>query len=72
MTRDIAHSASSQISSIKYDDETLELFVRFSSNGKTYCYSSVPVAVADGFSVAVSAGKYLNAAVKNIYSYSEV
>jgi hypothetical protein len=30
------------------------------------------VAVADGFSVAVSAGKYLNAAVKNIYAYSEV
>jgi len=72
MIRDIAHSASSQISSVKYDDETLELFVLFSSNGKTYRYDGVPVAVADGFSIAVSAGKYLNAAVKDIYPYSQV
>ena len=72
MLREIPFNPSSNILAVTYDDDSSELYVQFKS-GKTYRYSPIPAAVADGFAVAASAGQYLNAAVKDAgYSFSVV
>lgn len=69
--RAIPFSASSQISAIEYSDDELTLTVSFQRGG-VYVYKNVPSDVADGFSNAPSAGKYLNEFVKGQYEYERV
>ena len=69
MAREIPFAASSNLSSVSYDDETQELSVSFHKSG-VYVYSGVPPTVADGFSTAPSAGQYLNQFVKPLYPYT--
>lgn len=60
---------SSNIESIGYEDETLQVhFV----NGSTYQYFDVPAHIFDGLQAADSVGKYLATNVKGIYRYSKV
>ena len=60
---------SSNIESIGYEDETLQ--VQF-LNGTTYQYFDVPSHIFEGLQTADSTGKYLAAHVKGTYRYSKV
>jgi hypothetical protein len=70
--RSIPFPPSSQIASITYLDDEMILYVEFLKNGATYAYSQVPSDIADGFSNAPSAGRYLNQFIKNLYDYEKI
>lgn len=61
--------ASSNLSAMRYDEETRLLQIRFHS-GRTYDYKDVPADVADGLKQADSAGKYFNSSIKGVYAES--
>lgn len=60
---------SSNLSAMRYDEQTHLLQIRFQS-GKTYDYKDVPADVADGLKQADSAGKYFNSSIKGVYAES--
>jgi hypothetical protein len=66
---DMIQVSSSNIESIGYEDETLQ--VNF-LNGTTYQYFDVPSHIFDGLQEADSVGKYLAEHVKGTYRYSKV
>ncbi|MEZ8411437.1 KTSC domain-containing protein [Vibrio splendidus] len=61
--------SSSNIDSIGYEDETLQ--IQF-LNGSTYQYFDVPEHIYTGLIEADSAGKFLAENVKGTYRYSRV
>lgn len=61
--------SSSNIASVGYDKEEQTLEVEFNS-GAVYQYFQVPVNVYEGLISASSVGKYFNANVRDVYSYS--
>jgi hypothetical protein len=61
---------SSNIESIRYDDETSTLEVRF-LNGGVYQYFDVPEQVKKDFEQAESKGKYLSSSIKGHFRYSK-
>ena len=63
--------ASSNISSIGYDEPSQTLEVEF-LNGTVYQYYNVPVNMYDQMMVEGSKGKFLNTYIKNAYPYSRV
>lgn len=69
--RAIAFPPSSQIAEIIYSDSDMTLTVSFQRGG-VYVYKQVPSDVADGFSQTTSAGRYLNAFVKDVYDYERI
>lgn len=62
---------SSNVESVSYDDETGNLQVAFVRDPNTpYVYYGVPGTVADGFTTSgMSAGKYLNFAIRNQFPF---
>jgi hypothetical protein len=62
---------SSVMTFVKYDDDTGELDITFTS-GKTYRYLHVPVEVYDGLLDAESKGEFFNDNIKDSFVYSEV
>lgn len=71
LPRAIPFAESSQIASITYSDDDMTLTIAFQRGG-VYTYSQVPSDVADGFTSAPSAGKYLNEFVKPLYAYERI
>jgi KTSC domain len=61
---------SSQIESIGYDQETLELEVEF-KNGSVYTYENVPFDEYTSLMDADSVGKYFSANIKNKYKWTK-
>jgi hypothetical protein len=59
---------SSQIQKVKYNSETKVLTVTFKGNS-TYEYYEVPITVFEELLTSESAGKYLNAKIKQIYKF---
>ena len=59
---------SSQIQKVKYNSSTKILTVTFKGNN-TYEYYDVPINVFEELLTAESAGKYLNAKIKQIYKF---
>jgi len=57
---------SSFISDMRYDPETEELEVNFTS-GRSFTYSGVPREIAIEFSEASSPGSYFNSSIKGVY-----
>ncbi|MEZ9117715.1 MULTISPECIES: KTSC domain-containing protein [Vibrio] len=66
---DMISVSSSNIDSIGYEDETLQ--IQF-LNGSIYQYFDVPEHIFTGLIDADSAGKFLAANVKGTYRYSRV
>jgi len=62
---------SSNISSVTWDDETLDLIVLFTSGGGGV-YKGVTGNDANGFSSAPSPGKYLHDVIKPLYQYERL
>ena len=63
--------ASSNISSIGYDEASQTLEVEF-TNGAIYQYYNVELATFEQFRTAPSKGQYLNTYLRNAYPYSRV
>ena len=63
--------ASSNVESVKYEDEQSVLEVTF-LNGSIYQYFDVPRHVADAFEHADSKGSFLASDIKGVYRYSRV
>lgn len=63
--------ASSNVESVRYDDEQNVLEVTF-LNGGVYQYFDVPPQVADAFERADSKGSFLASDIKGNYRYSRV
>lgn len=61
--------ASSNLSAMRYDEQTRLLQIRFHS-GRAYDFKDVPADVADGLKQADSAGKYFNSSIKGVYAES--
>ena len=61
---------SSNIAAIGYNEDTKELYVRFSS-GAVYIYQDVQEEVYQEFLDASSKGKYLNEHIKGVYQYAK-
>jgi KTSC domain-containing protein len=61
---------SSNIEAIGYDDDKLELHVRFLAGGY-YIYQDVPRQVFDGLMSAPSKGSFLNREVKGVYQFAK-
>lgn len=61
--------ASSNLSAMRYDEETRLLQIRFLS-GRSYDFKDVPADVADGLKQADSPGKYFNSSIKGVYAES--
>lgn len=62
---------SSNIKAVKYDKTSMNLCVQF-KNGSVYCYSGVPLSVANGLESASSVGTYFAEKVKNNYEYEKL
>ncbi len=60
---------SSNLASADYSEETKALTVTFRSGG-TYTYADVPETVYAGLMAAPSPGRYLDAEIKNKYSFT--
>lgn len=71
LPRPIAFAPSSQIADIMYSDVDMDLTIAFQRGG-IYVYHQVPSDVADGFSNAPSAGRYLNEFIKEIYDFERI
>jgi hypothetical protein len=65
------HIQSSVMTFVKYDDDSGELDITFTS-GKTYRYLKVPAEVYDGLLDAESKGEFFNENIKDEFSYCEV
>jgi len=63
--------ASSTIVAIGYDPDTSTLEVEF-KNGTVYEYDGVPVEIYEGIMNSNSHGKYLNAHVKERFSFRRI
>jgi hypothetical protein len=66
VARHEASLSSSALSSASYDDETLELEIRFTS-GQTYTFYNVPPEIYEGLVSAPSPGRYFHSQIKGIY-----
>lgn len=64
-------SASGNVTSVAYDDDTQELTVGF-SGGSLYSYAEVPKELADEFSKSKSAGQHLNNKIKGTYKHKRL
>ena len=62
---------SSNIDSVGYDPETLELQVRFRS-GAVYRYAGVPGDVYEEFKAVNFSGRFLNASIKHSFEYERI
>jgi KTSC domain len=62
---------STAITSIRYSADTRELDVAF-TNGKTYCYSTVPLQVYLEFIDVESKGRFFNEKIKDRFPFSDV
>lgn len=62
---------SSNVKSVGYDPETQGLYITFKSN-EIYIYQDVPQKTYDDFMEAPSFGKFLNANIKNKFSFEKV
>jgi KTSC domain len=65
------HVDSSVMTFVKYDDDSGELDITFTS-GKTYRYLHVPAEVYDGLLDAESKGEFFNESIKDDFVYCEV
>jgi hypothetical protein len=65
------HVQSSMMTFVKYDDDTCELDITFTS-GMTYRYLKVPLEIYDGLLDAESKGEFFNENIKDAFVYSEV
>jgi hypothetical protein len=61
---------SSNIEAIGYDDDALELHVRFLSGGY-YIYHNVPRQIFDDLMSAPSKGSFLNREIKGVYHFTK-
>jgi hypothetical protein len=65
-------AGSSNVERVEYDDQTGDLRVYFLRGNVPYTYSGVPGTVADGFTTSgLSAGNYVNQAIKGQYVFSK-
>lgn len=69
--------SSSNLYAVGYDEENGNLFVQFKEQetggpGLTYVFYHCPPTVHAELMAADSKGKYLNARVKNVYSYDRL
>ena len=71
MVEVIPTAASTQIQSVVYDDETMELTIWFRRGG-VYQYFQVPGDVVSGFRQALSAGRYFMQFVKDSFDYEKI
>jgi hypothetical protein len=62
---------SAAIAQIKYDDETHELLVTFTT-GRKYIYFDVPKSEYVRFRSATSKGAYFNKCIRDRYDYAEI
>lgn len=62
---------SSSIDSIGYNTKSSTLIVKF-KNGGLYAYSDVPAAVHQQFMNASSHGQYLDAGIRDVYSFQRI
>ena len=62
---------SSNLSRIRYDEDTYTLEIEFQS-GRVYQYFDVPLQIFEGLRVADSHGKFFNAQIKGHYRYARV
>ena len=69
--QEFARFTSSNIASIRYDEERLLLEVEF-LNGSRYHYYDVPQQIAQAFDQAGSKGEFLAVSIKGHYRYSRV
>jgi KTSC domain len=65
------HVQSSMMTFVKYDDDTGELDITFTSC-KTYRYLEVPSEIYDGLLDAESKGEFFNDNIKDAFVHSEV
>jgi hypothetical protein len=65
------HVQSSVMTFVKYDDDTCELDITFTS-GKTYRYLEVPVEIYEGLLDAESKGEFFNDNIKEEFVFAEV
>jgi hypothetical protein len=65
------HVQSSVMTFVKYDDDTCELDITFTS-GKTYRYLEVPVEIYEGLLDAESKGEFFNDNIKDEFVFAEV
>lgn len=63
---------SSNVEAIGYDSTTRDLHVRFSKSGETYVYYEVEEWVFEDFKRADSKGAFLNANIKDRYSFGKL
>ena len=63
--------SSSNINSVRYEDETQTLEIEFHS-GHVYQYFDVPKAIYDGLLSAASVGKYFHSQIKGMYRYARL
>lgn len=63
--------ASSNLSSVGYDQDNGELHVVF-KNGGRYAYEGVPPGIYEGLVNAASPGSYLTIYVKNVFKHRKV
>jgi hypothetical protein len=61
--------ASSNLSAMRYDEQSRTLQIRFQS-GRSYDYQDVPADVADGLKQADSPGRYFLNSIKGVYAES--
>lgn len=62
----VPHTPSRNISHIVYDDETQTMTINFLKGGVVEFYE-VPEDVVNGFGTALSATKYMNAYIENVF-----
>jgi hypothetical protein len=67
---EMAMVSSSNVEAIGYDNDTRELWVRFTS-GSTYVYSEVDARTHEELVTAPSIGSYLNRVIKGTYDYRQ-
>jgi hypothetical protein len=65
-TQIVPHTPSTNIAQITYDDETQTLTINFLKGGMVEFYEVDETAV-QGFGTALSATKYMNSFIENVY-----
>jgi hypothetical protein len=68
MQRSVPFKPSSNVTEAVYDDETLDLTIKW-NHGGSGTYKGVPENEVNAFSQAESAGRYLNSNIKPVYLY---
>ena len=63
---------SSHLDSVGYDPNSKTLEIEFKISGRVYQYCNVPEDVYQSLMQASSKGRYFNAHIKDIYSYTRV